>query len=99
MYPAFPNYSVCGLPYFVSGETPDWHDLAHRTEFGDIAILPDRRADEIDRQHKQVVVHGTDGAEARLRYDKLIIATGASAAPARVGYDPRPGRACPAHRA
>jgi NADPH-dependent 2,4-dienoyl-CoA reductase/sulfur reductase-like enzyme len=28
---AFPNYSVCGLPFFVSRETPDWHTLAHRT--------------------------------------------------------------------
>jgi NADPH-dependent 2,4-dienoyl-CoA reductase/sulfur reductase-like enzyme len=28
---AFPNYSVCGLPFLVSGETPDWHLLDHRT--------------------------------------------------------------------
>ena len=27
----FPNYSICGLPFYLSGETPDWHDLAHRT--------------------------------------------------------------------
>lgn len=26
-----PNYSICGLPFYISGETPDWHDLAHRT--------------------------------------------------------------------
>src|SRR6202030_4020522 len=30
---AFPNYSICGLPFYLSGETPDWHQLAHRTEF------------------------------------------------------------------
>jgi len=30
---AFPNYSICGLPFYVSGETEDWHQLAHRTEF------------------------------------------------------------------
>ena len=29
----YPNFSICGLPYFLSGETPDWHSLAHRTEF------------------------------------------------------------------
>jgi len=35
----FPNYSICGLPFFLSGETPDWHTLAHRTEFeGSISI-------------------------------------------------------------
>jgi NADPH-dependent 2,4-dienoyl-CoA reductase/sulfur reductase-like enzyme len=27
----YPNYSICGLPYFVSGEVGDWHDQAHRT--------------------------------------------------------------------
>ena len=27
---AYPNYSICGLPFFLSGETADWHDLAHR---------------------------------------------------------------------
>ena len=25
----FPNYSICGLPFYVSGETPNWRDLAH----------------------------------------------------------------------
>jgi NADPH-dependent 2,4-dienoyl-CoA reductase/sulfur reductase-like enzyme len=28
---AFPNYSICGLPFYLSGEVPDWHLLAHRT--------------------------------------------------------------------
>ena len=35
----FPNYSICGLPFFLSGETPDWHSLAHRTEFPGIQII------------------------------------------------------------
>jgi NADPH-dependent 2,4-dienoyl-CoA reductase/sulfur reductase-like enzyme len=34
----FPNYSICGLPFFLSGETPDWRSLAHRTEFEGIEI-------------------------------------------------------------
>src|SRR4051794_10564052 len=25
---AFPNFSICGIPYYVSGEVPDWRDLA-----------------------------------------------------------------------
>jgi NADPH-dependent 2,4-dienoyl-CoA reductase/sulfur reductase-like enzyme len=29
----FPNFSICGLPFYLSGETPDWKTLAHRTEF------------------------------------------------------------------
>jgi NADPH-dependent 2,4-dienoyl-CoA reductase/sulfur reductase-like enzyme len=26
----FPNFSICGLPYHVSGDVPDWRQLAHR---------------------------------------------------------------------
>ena len=28
---AYPNYSICGIAYYVSGEVGDWHNLAHRT--------------------------------------------------------------------
>ena len=28
---AYPNFSICGLPYYLSGDLPDWRDLAHRT--------------------------------------------------------------------
>jgi NADPH-dependent 2,4-dienoyl-CoA reductase/sulfur reductase-like enzyme len=28
---AFPNFSICGLPHYLSGDVPDWRDLAHRT--------------------------------------------------------------------
>ena len=27
----YPNFSICGIPYFLSGEVADWGDLAHRT--------------------------------------------------------------------
>ena len=27
----FPNYSICGIPFYLSGEVPDWRNLAHRT--------------------------------------------------------------------
>jgi len=30
----FPNFSICGLPYHVSGDVPDWHQLAHRQPRG-----------------------------------------------------------------
>jgi len=26
----FPNFSICGLPFFLSGEVSDWRNLAHR---------------------------------------------------------------------
>jgi NADPH-dependent 2,4-dienoyl-CoA reductase/sulfur reductase-like enzyme len=28
---AFPNFSICGIPYHVSGDVADWRDLAHRS--------------------------------------------------------------------
>jgi NADPH-dependent 2,4-dienoyl-CoA reductase/sulfur reductase-like enzyme len=28
----YPNYSICGLPFFLRGETPDRRSLALRTE-------------------------------------------------------------------
>jgi NADPH-dependent 2,4-dienoyl-CoA reductase/sulfur reductase-like enzyme len=32
---AYPNFSICGLPFYISGETPRWQDLAHRSR-GDL---------------------------------------------------------------
>ena len=31
---AYPNFSICGIPYYVSGEVTDWRNLAHRTARG-----------------------------------------------------------------
>ena len=27
---AYPNFSICGIPYYVAGDVTDWRDLAHR---------------------------------------------------------------------
>lgn len=27
----FPNYSICGLPFYLSGEVMGWNTLAHRS--------------------------------------------------------------------
>jgi NADPH-dependent 2,4-dienoyl-CoA reductase/sulfur reductase-like enzyme len=72
----YPNFSICGLPYFLSGETPDWHALAHRSEFPGLNILRRHLARRIDVTHKTIsCVHA--GAEMTMRYDRLVIATGA----------------------
>jgi len=73
----YPNYSICGLPFFLSGETPDWHSLAHRTEFPGIQLMPNHTAESIDPIGKSVAVRNGNGAQLELRYDKLLIATGA----------------------
>ena len=72
----YPNFSICGLPYFLSGETPDWHALAHRSEFPGLNILRRHLARRIDASDKTIsCVHA--GAEMTMRYDRLVIATGA----------------------
>jgi NADPH-dependent 2,4-dienoyl-CoA reductase/sulfur reductase-like enzyme len=77
----FPNYSICGLPFYLSGEVPDWHELAHRTEEEitgkGIHLLLDNKAQTIDAANHAVTVMNNDGQVNRLQYDRLIIATGA----------------------
>lgn len=73
----FPNWSICGLPYFLSGETPEWRDLAHRTEFDGIDVQRQHRADHVDPARQVVTVRQPSGESIELSYDRLIIATGA----------------------
>ena len=72
----YPNFSICGLPFFLSGETPDWHSLAHRTEFPGIRLIPNHTAESVDPSRKSVTIRGSAGSH-KLLYDKLLIGTGA----------------------
>lgn len=76
----YPNFSICGLPYFLSGEVPDWHRLAHRTraelEAAGITLLGGTTATRLDPAAHRVEVQDDAGART-LRYDRLVIATGA----------------------
>jgi NADPH-dependent 2,4-dienoyl-CoA reductase/sulfur reductase-like enzyme len=78
---AFPNFSICGLPYYLSGDVPDWRDLAHRTsddlQKAGLRLLLDHTAHAIDPTAKQVTVTDADGGERQLSYDRLVIGTGA----------------------
>jgi NADPH-dependent 2,4-dienoyl-CoA reductase/sulfur reductase-like enzyme len=76
----YPNYSICGIPYHVSGEVPDWRNLAHRTS-ADLAdaglhVRPDHRATHIDPDRHTVTATTPDGT-LTLDYDRLVIGTGA----------------------
>ena len=73
----FPNFSICGLPYYLSGETPDWRNLAHRTEFPGINVLRQHTAESIDIARKSVAI-SEHGRGKGIRYDRLVIATGAT---------------------
>ena len=74
----FPNYSICGLPFYLSGETPDWKTLAHRTEFDGMNICRGHKVTHIDVSAKTVLATDGDGKVVTHAYEKLVIATGAS---------------------
>lgn len=89
---SFPNFSICGLPFYVSGEVPDWRRLAHRTvdeiEREGIRLLLGHMATAIDPAQKTVEVVNTGGQKQTLSYDRLVIATGvAPIHPPVVGLD------------
>lgn len=77
----YPNFSICGLPFYVSGETPDWHQLAHRTreelEAAGLSLLLRHKAVAIDPERHEVCVEDLRGEQWPLVYDQLVIATGA----------------------
>ncbi len=88
----FPNFSICGLPFYLSGEIQDWKTLAHRTieeiEGNGIRLLLDHKADMIDSQQKKVKIIGNNGHTHFMDYDRLLIGTGAvSALPPIKGLD------------
>jgi NADPH-dependent 2,4-dienoyl-CoA reductase/sulfur reductase-like enzyme len=78
----FPNFSICGLPFFLSGEVPDWQALAHRTieeiEREGMHLRLNHRAIRIDPKGKTVAIMDKAQQVEQLEYDKLIIATGAA---------------------
>jgi NADPH-dependent 2,4-dienoyl-CoA reductase/sulfur reductase-like enzyme len=77
----YPNYSICGLPFWLSGEIPDWRDLAHRKageiEAQGIHLLLEYTAQAIDPTGKTVTVVNESGRSHRISYDALVIGTGA----------------------
>ena len=78
---SYPNFSICGLPFYLSGEVSDWQTLAHRTrseiEQAGIRLLLNHRGTAIDADRKMVQVVDAEGRASQLTYDRLIIGTGA----------------------
>ncbi len=85
----YPNFSICGLPFYLSGETPDWRDLAHRTTAqlaaAGINLAVETTVIDLEPAKQRVTIaHG--GECQTVSYDEVIVATGAM--PAR---PPLPG--------
>jgi NADPH-dependent 2,4-dienoyl-CoA reductase/sulfur reductase-like enzyme len=78
---AYPNFSICGIPYYVSGEVTHWRNLAHRSiadlEAAGMWLRLDTTARRIDVPARKLLITGAEGKEELLAYDKLIVGTGA----------------------
>jgi Pyridine nucleotide-disulphide oxidoreductase len=78
---AYPNFSICGIPYYVSGEVTQWPNLAHRTyadlEATGMKLRLDTVATSIDVSGRRLAVREQDGSEALIDYDELVVGTGA----------------------
>jgi NADPH-dependent 2,4-dienoyl-CoA reductase/sulfur reductase-like enzyme len=78
---AYPNFSICGIPYYVSGEVGHWRNLAHRTiadlEAAGMRLRLDTTARGIDVPGRKLLVTGPGGGEDVIAYDQLVIGTGA----------------------
>jgi len=78
---AYPNFSICGIPYYISGEVTHWRNLAHRThadlEATGMRLRLDTFATDIDVAGRQLAVRDHDGNTDLVSYDELIVGTGA----------------------
>jgi NADPH-dependent 2,4-dienoyl-CoA reductase/sulfur reductase-like enzyme len=78
---AYPNFSICGIPYYLSGEVARWQNLAHRTiadlEAAGMGLRLDTTAHRIDVAGRKLHITTSGGANELLSYDKLIVGTGA----------------------
>ena len=78
---AYPNFSICGIPYYVSGEVSHWHNLAHRTyadlEATGMQLMVDTLAKQINVEDRTLLVTDASGADELLHFDELVVGTGA----------------------
>jgi len=83
---AFPEYSACALPYYLSGEITRQHVFLKqdkRNSEDGIHTIFNKKVERIDVKNQEVIFEG-----GSLRFDKLIIATGAeSIVPRIAGVD------------
>jgi NADPH-dependent 2,4-dienoyl-CoA reductase/sulfur reductase-like enzyme len=78
---AYPNFSICGIPYYLSGEVARWQNLAHRTigdlEAAGMGLRLDTTAHRIDVAGRKLLITTPGETSELLSYDKLIVGTGA----------------------
>ena len=78
---AYPNFSICGIPYYVAGDVAHWSNLAHRSiadlEATGMRLQLNTRATAIDVGAQRVAVADEQGHASWVSYDELVVGTGA----------------------
>lgn len=78
---SYPNFSICGIPYYFTGDVHPWQTLAHRTsadlEATGMRLRLDTFATRIDVDGRRLEVRDPDGSASSIAYDELIVGTGA----------------------
>ncbi len=81
---AYPNFSICGIPYYVSGEVTHWRNLAHRTlddlKATGMQVRLNTLATKIDVTSRRLRVVDESGVKDTIAYDQLVVGTGAVSA-------------------
>ncbi len=88
----YPNYSICGIPFYLSGEVADWRNLAHRDiaaiESHGIKVRKGCRCTNIVASKKTLFIQTPENNRETMTYDTLVLATGArSTTPKISGLD------------
>ena len=76
----FPNYSICGIPFYIGGEVEKWQDLAHRNrediENAGIDLKLNTEVSDIDPENKKISFIDENWEENEIEYEKLVLGTG-----------------------
>jgi NADPH-dependent 2,4-dienoyl-CoA reductase/sulfur reductase-like enzyme len=75
----FPNFSICGIPFFLGGEVGKWEDLAHRKESditdAGIDLMLNTEVIKINPDAKEIEAVNDEGSH-KISYEKLVLGTG-----------------------
>jgi NADPH-dependent 2,4-dienoyl-CoA reductase/sulfur reductase-like enzyme len=73
----YPNFSICGIPFYLSREAPDYWHLAHRTrteiEALGIRVRTSTRAVSVDPKSKTCLLRAQTGSEEIVEYERLVL--------------------------
>lgn len=77
-----PGYSRCGLPFVIGGQIPDFNDLIVFSQayfqMMRLDLRTQTKATKIDTNAKTVETLNKNGKNETIKYDSLILATGAT---------------------